>query len=132
MCEDGISTYPCGHSKKVRKYCQKAKLTNIVRLRQPDTHCGSLVNVVVDPDLEESCGGACLTIPWQCSCNVSAKQVGWKCASCHRIRDSNCLVWAICNCARKHCLKAMAGSGFDICQDCLAGCDQSQSQAANR
>ncbi len=123
MCQDKISLYPCGHSRSVREYCKKAKRNNIIRIGQPDTHCGTLGSRIAKPDLEESCGSACLTIPWQCSgCDPEMKQVGWRCKSCGRIRDNTCLLWNLCYCSRDHCSSLVLGNGHEICKMCLNNC----------
>ncbi|KAI0476329.1 hypothetical protein GGR56DRAFT_674805 [Xylariaceae sp. FL0804] len=109
MCRRVDATYPCGHVKSRLEPCGRARLAaNLPSLRRRSTPtCDRLLVTCEPPDLEDGCGRACLTRPWQCGggCGSARKQVGWRCADCGRVRDRYCRIWRPCRCP------GTAGSG---------------------
>ncbi|KAI0391905.1 hypothetical protein F5Y17DRAFT_460404 [Xylariaceae sp. FL0594] len=129
MCIRRISHYPCGHIKTSFDLCAKARATNLLlpsSKNKANTPCdGKHQTIKLEvPDLQDTCGSACLTRPWKCSrCPSTRRNLGWTCSDCGGLRDKNVKTWCACACPAHRpiaCPENVLGGG--VCAGCRTRC----------
>ncbi|KAI1407534.1 hypothetical protein F5Y13DRAFT_174630 [Hypoxylon sp. FL1857] len=120
-CTQYFAIYPCGHKLTTWEYCGKAKAKGLLKLGPP-IPCSTRTSVQISPDLEDTCGSTCLTMPFQCSHCGASKQLGWKCSRCKYLRNRYTLAWSTCTCRKHNCLELGLGTfGKALCEQCRTG-----------
>ncbi|KAI0839418.1 hypothetical protein F5Y06DRAFT_22103 [Hypoxylon sp. FL0890] len=120
-CVRYFAIYPCGHKLTTWEYCSKAKAKGLLK-RGPPTPCLTHTSEEILPDLEDTCGSTCLTMPFQCTRCGAAKQVGWRCSRCQYLRGPQTQVWSTCTCPKHNCLELALGKrGEGLCKPCQSG-----------
>ncbi|KAI1177847.1 hypothetical protein F4777DRAFT_166802 [Nemania sp. FL0916] len=120
MCLQYRMTYPCGHVKSRWELCPKGKAKNLL-LFSKTAHCHDSIRKTEAPDLQDGCGGACLTRPWKCNkCTSEKKQTAWHCTDCNSIRDNSVSTWHHCRCPKHACPEITFHPHF--CRKCADKC----------